>query len=42
VVVYGSKQRLARLKLYAFKRYADHRRFLDLEREYVRRYVAGT
>jgi predicted nucleotidyltransferase len=42
VVVYGSEQRLARLKLYAFKRYADHRRFLDLEREYVRRYVAGT
>jgi predicted nucleotidyltransferase len=40
VLRYGSEQRLARLKLYAFKRYVDHRRFLDLEREYVRRYAA--
>ena len=40
VLCFGSEQRLARLKLYAFKRYVDHRRFLALEREYVRRYAA--
>jgi predicted nucleotidyltransferase len=33
----GSPRRLAELRMYAFKRYQDHRRFLDLEREYVHR-----
>ena len=33
----GSPRRLAELKIYAFKRYQDHRRFLALEREHVRR-----
>jgi hypothetical protein len=28
----GSPRRLAELKMYAFRRYQDHRRFLDLER----------
>ena len=36
-LVYGSPRRLAELKIYAFKRYQDHRRYLRLEREYVQR-----
>jgi len=36
----GSPRRLAELKIYAFKRYQDHRRFLDMEREHVRRVLA--
>jgi predicted nucleotidyltransferase len=31
----GRTADLQRLKLYAFKRYQDHRRYLDLERRYV-------
>lgn len=38
-LVYGSPHTFAELKLYAFKRYQDHRRFLDMERDYVRRQV---
>ena len=34
-LVYGSERRLHELKIYAFKRYQDHRRYLALEREYV-------
>jgi len=37
----GSPRRLAELKIYAFKRYQDHRRFLAMEREHVRRVLAG-
>jgi predicted nucleotidyltransferase len=39
-LLYGSPRRLAELKIYAFKRYQDHRRYLRLEREYVRRTLA--
>ena len=39
-LLYGSPRRLAELKIYAFKRYQDHRRYLDLEREYVQRTLA--
>ena len=38
----GSPRRLAELKIYAFKRYQDHRRFLALEREHVRRVLSAT
>lgn len=37
----GSPRRLAELKIYAFKRYQDHRRYLDLERSYVDRVLAA-
>lgn len=37
VLLYGSPRRLHELKMYAFKRYQDHRRFLGLERDYVTR-----
>ena len=36
----GSLARLQRLQVYAFKRYQDHRPFLALERDYVRRHAA--
>ena len=37
----GSPRRYAEMKIYAFRRYQDHRRYLALEREYVRRATAG-
>lgn len=36
-LVYESPRAFDAFKLYAFKRYQDHRRYLDLEREYVDR-----
>jgi predicted nucleotidyltransferase len=38
-LLHGPARGLAELKIYAFKRYQDHRRFLAMEREYVRRKV---
>ncbi len=38
-LLYGSPRVLAELRMYAFRRYQDHRRFLALERAYVRRAV---
>lgn len=37
VLRYGSLRRLHELKIYAFKRYQDHRRYLAMERDYVAR-----
>lgn len=37
----GSPRRLSELKIYGFKRYQDHRRFLGMEREHVRRRLNG-
>jgi predicted nucleotidyltransferase len=34
-LLYGSCQQLQRLKIYAFKRYQDHRNYLEMERRYV-------
>jgi predicted nucleotidyltransferase len=34
-LLYGTPRALAELKIYAFKRYQDHRRFLAMERAYV-------
>lgn len=39
-LLYGDARELARLRLYAFKRYQDHRRFLEFERRYVERQVS--
>jgi predicted nucleotidyltransferase len=36
-LLHGSPRRLAELRMYAFRRYQDHRRYLVLEREYVDR-----
>lgn len=38
--LYGSPRRLAELRIYAFKCYQDHRRYLGLDREYVHRTLA--
>jgi predicted nucleotidyltransferase len=38
-LLHGSPKALAQLKLYAFKRYQDHRRFLAMEFDYVARRV---
>jgi predicted nucleotidyltransferase len=38
-LVYGDERSLHELRIYAFKRYQDHRRFLALERSYVERIV---
>lgn len=40
-LVYGEPARLEALKLYAFKRYQDYRRYLGLEQEYVDRKLAA-
>jgi len=36
-LLYGAPRRLAELRIYAFKRYQDHRCYRPLERDYVRR-----
>lgn len=36
----GSPRRLAELKIYAFKRYVDHRPYLAMERTYLDRVLA--
>jgi predicted nucleotidyltransferase len=38
-LLYGSPRALSELKIYAFKRYQDHRQFLAMEREYVSRRI---
>jgi len=40
-ILYGPVERLQRLKIYAFKRYQDHRKYFDLERQYAARYLAS-
>lgn len=38
-LLYGSPRTLAELRIYGFRRYQDHRRYLALEREYVDRSI---
>ncbi|MBI1748134.1 MAG: nucleotidyltransferase domain-containing protein [Acidobacteria bacterium] len=38
-ILYGETRRLQALKLYAFKRYQDHRRYFEMERAYVERFL---
>jgi predicted nucleotidyltransferase len=38
-LVHGSPRRLHELRMYAFRRYQDHRKYLALERDYVDRTV---
>jgi predicted nucleotidyltransferase len=38
-LVYGDPRALEELKIYAFKRYQDHRRFFAMERAYVERFL---
>lgn len=38
-LAYGSPRALENLRLQAFRRFHDHRRFLEMERSYVRRFL---
>ncbi|MDI6809822.1 MAG: nucleotidyltransferase domain-containing protein [Candidatus Eisenbacteria bacterium] len=38
-ILYGMPQTLQKLKIYAFKRYQDHRRYFDLEQKYVEKFL---
>lgn len=38
----GPPERLQALKLYAFKRYQDHRRYFELERQFAERFLSTT
>ncbi len=40
-LLYGSPRCFQELKLYAFRRYQDHRPYLEMERAYVARAIAG-
>ena len=41
-LLYGSSTRLQELKLYAFRRYQDHRRYLAMEPDYLARTLRQT
>ncbi|HXG58335.1 MAG TPA: nucleotidyltransferase domain-containing protein [Thermoanaerobaculia bacterium] len=41
-LLFGEPRDLYELKIYAFKRYQDHRRYLPLEKKYVERVLAAT
>lgn len=38
-ILYGDLRRLQALKIYAFKRYQDHRRYFEMERAYIGRFL---
>lgn len=40
-LLYGREGDFHQFRIYAFKRYQDHRRYLDLERQFVERSIAG-
>ena len=40
-LLYGSERALHELRIYAWKRYQDHRRFLAMERDYVIRKISA-
>jgi len=41
-LLYGSARELQELKIYAFKRYQDHRPYFAMEREYINRFTASS
>lgn len=41
-VLYGPPERLQRLRIYAFKRFQDHRKYFELERRYAAAFLART
>ncbi|MBI4715955.1 MAG: nucleotidyltransferase domain-containing protein [Nitrospirae bacterium] len=38
-ILHGDPRRLQSLKIYAFKRYQDHRRYFEMEEAYVKRFL---
>lgn len=41
-LLYGASRKLHELRILAFKRFQDHRRFLDMEREYLERSIRAS
>ena len=41
LILYGAVERLQGLKIYAFKRYQDHRKYFAMERQYAAKYLAS-
>lgn len=41
-ILYGLPRELQRLKIYAFKRFQDHRKYFEMERRYAARFLART
>jgi predicted nucleotidyltransferase len=41
-ILYGPLERLQRLRIYAFKRFQDHRKYFEMERRYAATYLAKT
>jgi predicted nucleotidyltransferase len=39
-ILYGSMRKFQELKIYAFKRYQDHRYYFDIEQNYVKRFLS--
>jgi predicted nucleotidyltransferase len=40
-LLYGRAEQLQELKIYAFKRYQDHRRYFEMERQYATKHLAS-
>ncbi len=40
-ILSGPVEQLQRLKIYAFKRYQDHRKYFDMERQYAAKHLAS-
>lgn len=38
-ILYGRSLELAKLKIYAFKRYVDHRKFFEMEEKFAQRFI---
>jgi hypothetical protein len=41
-ILFGAPRQLQSLKIYAFKRYQDHRRYFQMEEAYVKRFLKKT
>lgn len=39
ILLYGEERDLAELKIYAYKRYIDHQRYFQLEKNYVNNFI---
>jgi predicted nucleotidyltransferase len=41
-LLYGSSSKFRQLKIYAFKRYQDHKRYFKMEEEFAKRFIEGS
>jgi hypothetical protein len=40
-ILFGTAEQLRRLRIYAFKRFQDHRNYFDMERRYAARFLSA-